>query len=224
MAVNKPRQLARLKDRESLTIYDEPEDVDRATAEALSKPEVRAASIIQQFEGDTLDLTSLADELKSQTEAVQTGDMKRPEAILAAQAHTLDALFANLARRAATNMNGGYLETATAYMKLALKAQAQTVRTIEALGELKSPKHIAFVAQANISNGHQQVNNGNREQVGNKFLQTELSERGRNELYQNIRASRIASAANPAMEAMVEVNGPTDSRRQSQIQPECIQR
>lgn len=210
MAVNKSRQLARLKARDSLTIYDEHEDVDRATAEALSKPEVRAASIIQRFEGDTLDLTSLADELKSQTEAIQTGDMKRPEAMLAAQAHTLDALFATLARRAAANMDGGYLETANTYMKLALKAQAQTVRTIEALGELKHPKHISFVAQANIAQGHQQINNGSRAQES-QTKQNKLSAGSNNELCQDTRTQGYASRVNPAVEAVGEIIRPKDS-------------
>ena len=46
-------------------------------------------------------------------------------------------------------------------MVLALKAQAQSRATISALVDLKYPKQAAtFVKQANISNGHQQVNNG----------------------------------------------------------------
>ena len=45
-------------------------------------------------------------------------------------------------------------------MSLALKAQSQSRATIQALTEIKYPKQVAFVKQANISNGHQQVNNG----------------------------------------------------------------
>lgn len=63
--MKKATQPAKAKDRNSLTIYDSPKDIDRATAEVLSRPEVFAASIIQRFEGDTLDLTALSDELKS---------------------------------------------------------------------------------------------------------------------------------------------------------------
>ena len=41
-----------------------------------------------------------------------------------------------------------------------LKAQAQCRATLEALAEIKNPHPVAFVKQANISSGHQQVNNG----------------------------------------------------------------
>lgn len=47
----------------------------------------------------------------------------------------------------------------TAFMNLALKAQAQSRATIQALIELKYPKQATFEKQANISNGNQQVNN-----------------------------------------------------------------
>jgi hypothetical protein len=48
-------------------------------------------------------------------------------------------------------------------MRLGLKAQSQCRTTIEALALLKNPPNVAFVRQANIANGHQQVNNGNRQ-------------------------------------------------------------
>ncbi len=44
-------------------------------------------------------------------------------------------------------------------MRLALKAQNQTRTTLQTLAELKAPKQIAFVRQANIGN-QVQVNNG----------------------------------------------------------------
>ena len=43
---------------------------------------------------------------------------------------------------------------------LALKAQAQCRATLEALAEIKNPRPVSFVKQANIANGPQQVNNG----------------------------------------------------------------
>lgn len=45
-------------------------------------------------------------------------------------------------------------------MKLALRAQNQCRATLQTLSELKNPRPVAFVKQANISNGPQQVNNG----------------------------------------------------------------
>ena len=79
------------------------------------------------------------------------------EAMLVGQAHALQTIFTSLARRAA---NQEYLKQYGMYMSLALKAQSQSRSTIQALTELKYPKQVAFVKQANISHGHQQVNNG----------------------------------------------------------------
>lgn len=71
----------------------------------------------------------------------------------------LNAIFNELARRAANNM-GTYLGTTETYLRLALKAQAQSRATVEALAEMKKPHSVAFVKQANIAHGPQQVNNG----------------------------------------------------------------
>jgi hypothetical protein len=78
---------------------------------------------------------------------------------LAAQAVALDSIFHDLARRSAANM-GQYVEAAETYMRLALKAQAQSRATMETLAEIKNPRQIAFVGQANVAHGPQQVNNG----------------------------------------------------------------
>jgi len=53
-----------------------------------------------------------------------------------------------------------YINAAEIYLRLALKAQAQCRTTVETLVEMKNPRPVAFVSQANISNGPQQVNNG----------------------------------------------------------------
>lgn len=183
-----------------------PEEQRKAVADTLLQPEVRAALLMQKFD-DSLDVNALTTELKKQTAAMVAGDMSRAEAMLGAQAHTLDALFSTLARRAHSNMTAGYFEASTAYLKLALKAQSQSVRTIEALGELKNPKQVAFVAQANISGGHQQVNNGNLPQAGkNQIEQNKLSAGGSNELLPDTRTPSYAGAVNPAMEAVAALD------------------
>ena len=76
--------------------------------------------------------------------------------MLTAQAHTLDAVFN---RRARSSANCKYVNHIEAYLRLALKAQNQCRATIEALAAIKNPQQVAFVRQANISNGPQQVNN-----------------------------------------------------------------
>ena len=172
------------------------------TARALSEPSLRAASVIQKYEGDSLNLNALVDELRSQSNVVKGGELGRMEEMLVSQAHTLDALFANLARRSHTNSDGGYLEAAERYMRLALKAQAQAVRTIEALGELKNPRSVAFVRQANIANGPQQVNNGSASQAGENEIQPNKLSGASYELCQNTGASSIEGATYPAMAAV----------------------
>jgi hypothetical protein len=167
---------------------DENDKPDDATARTLTRPEVQAAAVIQLLEGDNHEVNALARELAGQVAAVNRGDMSRPEAILTAQAHTLDELFSNLARRSVKNMNAGYTDAADRYMRLALKSQSQCRTTVETLAEIKNPRQVAFVRQANIANGPQQVNNGmpmldtvsraeNCENLQNKLLEAQYAER-----------------------------------------------
>jgi hypothetical protein len=134
---------------------------EKTKANAVLRPSVNAAVTIEQFSklfGD-FDLSTLVDSLSDQVKATNDGDLQRAEAMLIVQAHTLDAIFNNLARRSALNL-GEYLGAAETYMKLALRAQNQCRATLQALGELKNPQPVAFVKQANITSGPQQVNNG----------------------------------------------------------------
>lgn len=126
-------------------------------AKTLMRPEVGAASAIEQWQRDTHDVNALASELSAQVEAVNRGDMRRPEGMLVAQAHTLHDVFNILLRRATTQQ---YLSQWETYMRMAMKAQSQCRMTLETLSEMKNPKAVAFVKQANIANGPQQVNNG----------------------------------------------------------------
>ena len=131
------------------------EDRDQALANVLLRPSVQAAVTIQQWENQS-DVSSMMNELSMQMDIVKSGDMGRPEAMLLAQAHTLDALFNNLARRA---KNQQYLNQFETNLRLAFKAQSQCRATLETLAALKNPP-VVFAKQANISNGHQQINNG----------------------------------------------------------------
>lgn len=95
---------------------------------------------------------ALSDKLKS----LQAGDMTAIESMLLSQAVSLQTIYASLARKAAAQ---DYLKQYQVHLTLALKAQAQSRATLEALIELKQPRHPAtFVRQANIANGPQQVN------------------------------------------------------------------
>ena len=95
--------------------------------------------------------------LNDKIASVQAGDMTTIEAMLIGQAQALQTMFVSLGRQAVVKTG---LQQYTAFMNLALKAQAQSRATIQALIELKYPKQATFVKQANIAGGHQQINNG----------------------------------------------------------------
>jgi hypothetical protein len=139
----------------------DPEKLQQALARAQTtlRPSANAAAVIAEF-GKSFggqDFTALMVQLTESTKALKENDLYRCEAMLFSQAHALQAIFMNLARRAA---NQEYLKQFEVHLRLALKAQAQRVRTLEVLGTLKNPPNVAFVNQANIAHGHQQVNNG----------------------------------------------------------------
>lgn len=148
-------------------------------AHAALRPTTQAAITVEQCNKDLLGDTSLnvlIADLDEQCKRVSKGDVHRTEAMLIAQAHTLDTVFNDLARRAALNMSErvGHAET---YMRLALKAQAQCRATLTALIEIRCPRTVAFVGQANVAHGPQQVNNDG---TGFKFATvTDLPTRAR---------------------------------------------
>lgn len=136
------------------------EDKAAAVARSVTSPTVRGAVSAQAFSkafGET-DLQSLVNELGKQCLSVRGGNLARAESLLTTQAHTLDAIFNELARRAAANM-GEYINATDRYLRLALKAQSQCRATLETLANIKNPP-VIYAKQANIANGPQQVNNG----------------------------------------------------------------
>lgn len=181
-------------------------------ARTVLTPENLSASVLMGCKTFAdADISDIAAELKRQTAAINTGDMTRAENILAAQAHTLDGLFANLVNRALTSTQSEMFEI---FMRLALKAQNQTRATLQTLGELKTPKQIAFVQQANIGN-QVQVNNDNNAprprtrkipKAPNELLEVQHGER------LDTRTAGSAGRNDPAM-ATVEKQHRTNQRR-----------
>ena len=150
-------------DPNALRLMEEPGRTwEQTFARVVVRPAVNAATSIRyatkgRFE--TVDFTSLVSELDAQASVVNQGNLERSEAMLIAQAHTLDALFAALTTNSFLNMKEN-LSAAETFMRLALKAQSQCRATHETLAQIKNPPGVAFVKQANIANGPQQVNNG----------------------------------------------------------------
>lgn len=181
------------------------ETEDRALARATISPSVQAACTIQDFEKSKIELSGFYEELTAQVEAVNSGDMKRAEALLITQAHTLNELFNNLARRACKQE---YLKQYETYLRLALKAQGQCRSTLETLATIKNPP-VVFAKQANISNGPQQVNNGvassaPAEKIINQ--QNELLEVQHGSKTMDTRTAGATSGNDPAMATLGEVD------------------
>jgi hypothetical protein len=161
----------------------------------------------------TVDLTESVELLQEKTEKVCSGDLSGPEAILTAQAVALDVIFNEMARRAALNM-GEHLQATDTYIRLAMRAQGQCRATLQTLGELKNPRQVAFVKQANIAHGHQQVNNHSEDCIYPRtgdFPTNKLSGEG-NELLPDTRASSFESNAHQEMETLGAIHRPQNAR------------
>lgn len=105
--------------------------------------------------GREISVVDIHDKLVEKIDAVAGGDMSGPERMLMTQACTLDLLFHDLILKA---RSADMMPKLGAYMRMALKAQQQSATTLKILGEIKSPRQVAFIKQQN--NAHQQqVNN-----------------------------------------------------------------
>jgi hypothetical protein len=112
-----------------------------------------------KYTAGELDITEAVAVMREKAGAVTAGNLAGLEETLTAQAVALDAIFNEMARRAAANMRD-YVNAAEIFLRLGLKAQAQCRATLQTLFEMKNPQPVAFVKQANIAHGPQQVNNG----------------------------------------------------------------
>jgi hypothetical protein len=128
----------------------------------MLSPAVTAATTVHEVMGRQLGAVQdfgvggLIEELADQCAEVSKGNLQRPEALLMAQATTLDAIFQDLTQMAYKNMNN--LDVAERFLRLAFRAQSQSRATVETLGNMKNPPTV-FARQANMTTGPQQVNN-----------------------------------------------------------------
>lgn len=187
------------------------EDEGEAQARELIRPNINGAvSITQYAKGG--DLTGVIYALEHEIQKVNTGDMSRAEGTLVTQAHTLDMIFNVLVQKASKNMDAGYLDATERYMRLALKTQSQCRATFETLSEIRNPRQVAFVKQANIANGPQQINNGTQTPMRareNENQQSKLLEAD-NGKWMDTRAASATSGTDKAMATVGEINGAED--------------
>ncbi len=155
------------------------EEADKVCAAVVLTPELAALRVIQGAEkdsgfGDLIDIAAIGRQLREQAAAVNRGDLSHAEAMLINQATALQSLFARLAER---GMGCEQHSAFEANMRMALRAQSQCRATLETLAAIKNPPMI-FARQANISHGHQQVNNAPTRAEKNQNQPNELLTEG----------------------------------------------
>ena len=186
----------------------------RSFANLVTSPELAAYRVIAMMQPknlrDEIDAPGMLATLREQAAAAQRGDLALAEAMLINQASALQALFVRLSERA---MEQTHMPNLEGFMRMALRAQSQCRATLETLAAIKNPASVAFVRQANIAHGPQQVNNGtlvpsraeNSENRPNKLLAAKDGKR------LDIGATGTASGANPTVEAVEAVDRAEDA-------------
>lgn len=143
---------------------DGKEPPGEAVARKVNAPWTRHGLVALEFQGqitrglpdkDKPGLPDFANDLKKRGEKLGGGDLELAGQLLASQAVTLDAIFTEMARRSGLNM-GEYLDASERYMRLALKAQANSRATLEALAKLHQPRE-QTVRHVHVNEGGQAV-------------------------------------------------------------------
>ena len=154
-----------------MTGDDEP-TIDLGTEDASARkqvlarcavlPEMRHAGVGRQFSNPPLGIedgeTEWKDTLDAYMEeggAATAGKLNTVSRTLMAQALTLDSIFTNMANRAAINASQ-YPEACERYLRMALKAQANSRATMEALARMHQPRE-QTVKHVTVHEGGQAV-------------------------------------------------------------------
>ncbi len=106
------------------------------------------------FKGQRPDSLVMIEEFDKRAVAAETGDTAYASAALSAQAHTLDAMFTDLAWRA--HQNAANIEVYQRYMAMAFKAQANCRTTLETLTKMHQPRE-QVVRHVHVYEGGQAV-------------------------------------------------------------------
>ena len=133
-----------------------------AIARAFLKPDFRHGLAATQLQKPFLGQIEQAPGIADYSDAfgdignqAASGDLAFVSRMLAAQAITLDNVFAEMTRRMALNM-GEYLGPTETYARIALKAQANSRATFEALSKLHQPRE-QTVRHIHVNEGGQAV-------------------------------------------------------------------
>ena len=164
----------------------------QAMARKLLQPTIKNAVAASTFTSNLIGsdlekpgLSDYAQHVQAVSHKAQTGDLTMASQMLAAQAVTLDSMFAELARRAALNMSD-YIDAAERYGRLALKAQGNCRATLEALAKLHQPREQTV--------RHVHVNEGGQAVIADQFHH----HGGTGESVESVRQSDATGAAGPS--------------------------
>jgi hypothetical protein len=182
---------------------------EEVLAEFNSKSDFLSTAVRESFDiglGEDFGFQSTMQVLEKTIKQIQSGDLSKIEEMYISQAVALEVMFTSLARRAKAQEKLLQYET---HMRLALKAQNQSRATLQALVQLKQPANTQFIKQANIAQGHQQVNNLSEKNISpqNKLLEGETYDL-------DSRPQTTTARINSKMEAVGEVHRSKDTRRQ----------
>lgn len=159
----KRKLAAKTESNNSLVVNQgEGETAGFATARSILSPPFRHAittSQIHKLQFGAMEgapaLGDYAAAIRAKGDFAEKGDLGFVSQMLSAQAVTLDNIFTEMARRMALNM-GDYLGATETYGRLALKAQAQSRATLEALAKLHQPRE-QTVRHIHVNDGGQAV-------------------------------------------------------------------
>jgi len=160
---NRKKPVDDMNANSALTVEQTTEETGaQALARKLLQPTLKNAAAASAFTGKMLGsdlelpgIGDYADHVHIAARDAAGGDLTMASKVLAAQAITLDSMFAELARRAAMNM-GEYINAAERYGRLALKAQSNCRATLEALARLHQPRE-QTVKHVHVNEGGQAV-------------------------------------------------------------------
>lgn len=196
------------------------DDLKTSTEYFLSQSTIGASTTKSlNFNGgisnENISLEYAKEVLEKSFKELQEGDLSILEEMLLSQAFALNMAFNSLSVRASRQPD---VSTMQMLMNLCFKAQNQSRATIDSLVRLKQPSSTQFIKQANIAQGHQQVNN-----LVEKNLnpQNELLKDGYAQL--DTGGTPTTTGIDTAVEALEKINGSKDIRRQEKVITECLQ-
>ena len=152
--------------------------------------------------GNGFELGNSIHALQRANQRIADGKLEGIEEALFSQAKALEALFTASVR---TAMSQQGLVQYKAHMNFALKAQAQSRATLQALIQLKQPHKSVFVTQANIAHGHQQINNP-ASQEKTDLLPNELLEKNHGKAHLDSGATHSTESSDSHLAAMETVD------------------